>query len=273
MVVMRAVMIAILTTGCYQAAPATSPPAIAPVAPAAAAPGPQPRVRLASLFWGDDGSPAALDNESLEGWPAYAYTNLPAVSADGSLIAVVEERDGDGHRPVPGIRILSARGGTHAWFPLVPPAPKPGSPGEEAEMLTTFKALVDAANRELGARTWIPLRRPPAAKVSEAGRDRTVTWDIGRHTLVHELADYDEARDWGQPPTRIVVLDATGAEVLALPETRTSWDVGGGCNFRSWSLVGVREEPGIALYQLELGMGGHDCDGVVQPHDWRVVAF
>jgi len=263
---MRAVLIAMLMTSCWQGAPPAAP--IAPTAPAVTVtPGPQPHVRLASLFHGDHADD--FDNQSFEGWPEYAYANLPAISADGSLVAVVEERDGWGHRPVPGIRILAVRGGTHAWFPLVPPGKRPDSQADEAALHSTFVSLVSAANRELAKRRWLPLETPPVATVDELATDRVVTWPIGTHRLVSHKANRDEP----QPPTRIAVLDRTGAEVVTISDTATRWSLPATCNLTSWKLVGVRDAPGIALFQLELGMGGHNCDGVVQPHDWRLVAF
>ncbi len=163
------IVAALVTSGCFTSTVPLSSNTAAVGPPASAAHDPTPSVRIVALYHAPHADD--VDSQSLEGWPELAYTGLPAVSLDGSQVAVVEERDGWGHVPVPGIRILG--GAQERWFPLIPDRARPSSEAEERAMRSTFDALVERANSALRSTRWLSLEMPPAPVHVTVGTDRT----------------------------------------------------------------------------------------------------
>ncbi len=178
----------------------------APVPPQAASPAPSialdaspgvwrahsPRVR--AVRW-------TCDEQECEGWPVYAYEYLPAVSDDGELVAIVEERDGWRHTAQPGVRIVSVR--THAtvqFFPLTIGARDMTTMPTVERRKGEFEALVAAANDGLSKTPFRALY--PAS--NELARGDTRDWDpeSGCSTRAFQLVGV-------RPELRLAVFVAT----------------------------------------------------------------
>lgn len=181
---------------CAAAPPLAEPKAVGPstAAPQAVSPAPsaipdasrgvQPR-RVAApavrpVRW-------TCEEQECEGWPVYAYEYLPAVSDDGELVAIVEERDGWRHTRQPGVRIVSVRTrATVQFFPLTTGERDMTTMATVMRRKGEFEALVAAANNGLSK---LPFRALyPAA--NEVARGDTHDWDpeSGCSTRTFELA-------------------------------------------------------------------------------------
>ncbi len=75
-----------------------------------------------------------------------------------------------------------------------------------------------------------------------------------------------------KPPTSLVVLDPQRRELVAQRDLRASWALTG-CGLPYFELVGIHEQPGIALFQSRIGMTSHACDGHPEPVVFRVIRF
>jgi hypothetical protein len=264
---MRALLTSLtLLAGCWHS-PAPEPPAAqsAPVAPVAS---PASKAAPSVMLVGEaeweacaaamDTLPGGLecDGQSLEGGVPLRYQDLPAVAADGSVIAVVEERDGWGHVR-PGIRLIDRTGRSRQWLAL-------DGTGDVA------RANIAQANRELATRAWVALEAPRVAvrELSDELSETTLTLD--GVTAVYQRRHDGNVR---LPPSWIRVTDARGRVLAERRDTESAWDRGPACNMPRFELVGASARPGVVLFATRLGMGGHNCDGVVQSPVWHVLAF
>lgn len=199
------------------------------------------------------------DDRANESWPAVEYTGLPAVSADGAFVAVVEERDGWGHVVAFGVRVLDvASSATGAWIPLNASTKAPrGAPA--------LKRAVPAMQQR--------------AKMA-AGFFTTQPWEllVGGDTAPSEDGSWrvEGARivvtstDAGQPK-RLVITDATTNDALADMDV-SSWSRANvRCAGTTVELVGVSRPRRVAVFRQGVGPTTHACDGVVVPMAYRVV--
>lgn len=251
---MKWMLAPIALVGCWNAERPTSAPAN--VSTVETGPRIVPSVVIVSdVEWEACGE---CDGQMLEGGNApLKFVNLPAVTVGGDLIAVAEERDGWGHVPIPGVRLLGRDGKTVKWLAV------PGN-GEEAA------AAVRAANAELAKQAWSPLEKP-VRKVTEHGDDASETaLTFGRFQAIYKQRN--DGNSW-LPPSEIRVLDQTGRAVIERRDTERAWNAPPACNLPSFELVGASATAGVILFTTGLGMGGHDCDGIEQRPSWHVLAF
>lgn len=251
-----------LLVGCWRAQP--GPPQAQPaVPPAPAARGVVPAVELVSAAeWeacastGGELDGVFCDVQSLEGGVPLRYRRFPAIARDGSVLAVVEERDGWGHVD-PGVRLIDRDGRTVQWLPLA-------GTGDAA------RAAVERANTTLAARDWVELVHPPKQEQLLADDLAETTIAFGGFTAVYRRRDEG---NWWLPPSEIRVRDPRGHVVAERTDTERSWAAQPACNLPSFQFVGASASPGVLLFMTGLGMGGHNCDGVEQPPIWHVLAF
>jgi hypothetical protein len=196
------------------------------------------------------------DGQVLEGGTPLRYRQLPAVAADGTVLAVVEERDGWGHVE-PGIRLIDREGHSVSWLPL-------DGTGAAAT------AAVARANTVLRERAWVPLARPEVEERLLSDEHSESTISVGTFTAVYERRN--DGDTW-LPPSVITVTDARGRKVVSRTDTERTWLASPRCNLPRFELVGASASPGVILFRTGLGMGGHNCDGVKQPPAWHVLAF
>ena len=196
------------------------------------------------------------DEQSLEGGAPLRYKHFPAVSADGAVIAVVEERDGWGHTSVPGVRLLDRNGATLKRLAL-------GGDRGAAE------PLVAQANAALGAYTWLPVEMPPVKH-----REVSDTESESRLVLADFAVTYNQRSngDYSRPPYRIKVTTHDG-RVINERNVETEWSHEPGCNLPAFEFVGGNATARVVLFKTGLGMGGHNCDGVEQPPAWHILAY
>jgi hypothetical protein len=184
------------------------------------------------------------EDQMFEGHPPFAYDDLPAIADDGSRVAVVEERDGWKHTPVPGVRILEIPGGkTLAWLPLVP----------------NPDARVKAANEELAKVRWRPLAHEAQEKTPQ-GR---IDWSVDGLTI---------SLHGGEPgaPDRVTIADeASGAALFETPGTAWARKPHR-CATPDLRLVGASRAHRVVVFRQQLGPTTHACDGVAIPVDYRV---
>lgn len=252
----------LLLASCGSRAPSSpTPPA---TATATASPGLVPTVELVSeQEWeacqeqqGSLGPDFYCDGQMLEGGVPLRYSMFPAVARDGSLVAVIEERDGWGHVK-PGIRLLDREGHTVQWFSLE-------GTGDVA------RAAVERVNAELATRDWVTLTKPELTH-KELSDDLVETAiAFGDYTAVYQRRN--EGNYW-LPPSELRVTDARGSVVVERKDTERAWEVQHACNLPAFELVGASARPGVILFRTGLGMGDHNCDGILQPPHWHVLAF
>ena len=198
----------------------------------------------------------ACDGQSLEGGAPLRYRRFPAIARDGSVLAVVEERDGWGHVR-PGVRLIDRDGRTVEWLAL-------GGTGD------AVRVAIVRANAALASRDWVVLEEP-------AQQGRELADDLSETTLAFAgfTATYRRRNDGNTwlPPSQIRVVDARGRVVAERTDTERAWAASPACNMPRFELVGASASPGVLLFRTGLGMGGHNCDGVVQPPAWHVLTF
>lgn len=196
------------------------------------------------------------DGQILEGGVPLRYAKFPAVSTDGKVIAVVEERDGWGHVK-PGVRLLDRDGRTVQWFSF-----------EGAREVA--RGAVERANKELATRAWVPLTKPEVSSKELADDLAETALAFGDYTAVYKRRNDG---DYWLPPSEIRVTDTQGRVVAERTDTERAWAAGNACNLPAFELVGTSAKPGVILFKTGLGMGGHNCDGVLQPPHWHVFTF
>lgn len=248
------VVLLILLAGCWNAEQ-TSAATPANVATAAPAVGVVPTVEIISEAEWE--ACADCDDQSREGGAPLRFVHFPAVTHTGDLIAVAEERDGWGHVPVPGARLVDRRGKTVRWFPIA-------GAGADA------KVAVTAVNAELAKHTWSTFEAatPKVRELSDTLSETEVTF--GSFT-----ARYKRRHDGNTslPPSEIRVIDASGRVLVERTDTERAWHAPPRCNLPAFELVGTSTSGRVMLFKTGLGMGGHDCDGVEQRPSWHVLAF
>ncbi len=205
---------------------------------------------------GDLPGGVCCDGQCLEGGLPLRYRDLPAVSRDGQWIAVIEERDGWGHVR-PGIRVLDRRGRSKTWLPLH---------GTGA----TARKRVESANRALARRTWVALAAPAPSHRELSDELVETTLTLTGATVVYRRRS--DGNVW-LPPSSIRVTGADGHAIVERTDTERAWSAPPRCNLPRFELVGASASAGIVLFATRLGLGGHDCDGVLQPPSWHVLSF
>lgn len=245
----------VVLSGCWSGSQPSAPPAPATSRASTTA---QPVVPSVEVIGQAEWEACAdCDEQSLEGGAPLRFANLPAVTLEGDLIAVVEERDGWGHVPVPGVRILGRDGMTITWLPIA---------GTGAQAATAAGAV----NRELARHTWTRIMRPaPTTRALPAdGLETEVTF--GPYT-----AHYRQRHDGDTllPPAEIRVVDGAGHVIAERRDTEHAWSAPPTCNLPAFQLVGVSATARVMLFTTGLGMGGHNCDGVEQRPSWHVLAL
>jgi hypothetical protein len=254
----------LLFAGCWGSASSPGQTSPANTAGAAVKGGVVPTVELVSeQEWEkcqDEGGELApgvyCDGQILEGGVPLRYAKFPAVSSDGSVLAVVEERDGWGHVK-PGVRLLGRDGRTVQWFSL--------EGGRDV-----VKGAVERVNKELATRSWVPLGKPEVSQKDLADDLTETALAFGDYTAVYTRRN--DGNEW-LPPSEIRITDPLGRVVAERKDTERAWAASNACNMPRFELVGTSAKPGVLLFMTGLGMGGHNCDGVLQPPHWHVLSF
>lgn len=260
---------------------AVSPPKDPPIATAPAPAGAHPRVRVDHWL---------CEDQECEGGPTYAYDDLPAVHEDGSVVAVVEERDGWGHTKSPGIRLLSSSSATLAFYPVVSKNAKTHDEADIAASRAKHEPLLAAVNAELSKATWRPLLPP-----------NFVAWEVrvnGQWTAAESLAE-NAARPEERAVSEVAGVRLTfyarpnssgfsgpnrvDLDVLDHIDLQTENKVVASINTRSWTdhrcsqtvvrALGVRPELRIALLAQMSGRTSHACDGKEEKDSYHVVRW
>lgn len=245
-----------VVAGCWGSVPA---PANAPVVEVAAPPA-RPRTIVPSVRVMSDAEWRACetcDDQELEGGVPLRYAHLPAVTVDGSVIAVIEERDGWGAVPVPGIRLIDRTGATLEWLRL-------DGTGDAAE------ANVAEANVALARRRWLALAVPKVSQRQLSDTEVETTLALERFDVVYRRRD--EGNFW-LPPSSIRVSDRAGRVVLERTDTERAWLAPPRCNLPRFELVGASGAARTVVFRTWLGLGSHRCDGIEQRPTWHVLAW
>lgn len=228
------------------------------------------------------------EEQQCEGWPTFAYDYLPAVTKDGATLAVVEERDGWGHVPDPGVRFLDATKATSvAFHPLARGERDITSYAAFAKRKTELEDLVAKANEALDARSWVtllPVKDPPTFV------DRGKGWE----KLDGAVDDCKSCRfrtDWSVAAVTVSLISKAFAGGVAAPGAlerasvtvdgrtvktvtdMTSWRAKKGCAERILQLVGIRRDPNVAAFLETSGSTTHACDGKREPQEYRVLRW
>ena len=119
-------------------------------------------------------------------------------------------------------------------------------------------------------RDWVPLTRPEPNHKELSDELSETAIAFGAYTAVYQRRN--EGNYW-LPPSELRVTDARGRVVVERKDTERVWHAQNACNLPAFELVGASAKPGVILFRTGLGMGGHDCDGIVQPPHWHVLAF
>lgn len=294
-------------TACTPASPTPPPPPEAPSAPAvsasASATPPAPSATQTSAD--DAGSDAAstadtanpdagrrlpnaplvratkwvCDEQECEAKPTIAYDYLPAVTTDRATVAVVEERDGWGHVPHPGVRLLHENGRTELLRTVT--GASTSTFAEFQAKRAAHEAAVADTNRALAARTFVPLL-PMTAKDTQTfsgGRwgttgtpkDKTrKAWAAGGVVLYVVYKNGEGASNDGTSFEEIVV-EQDGKEVKRA-RGQTFGDKPG-CSARKLVVTGVRPDLKVLAFGFTNGMTGHNCDGTAEPQVHHVVRW
>ncbi|MDB4955616.1 MAG: hypothetical protein JWO36_3185 [Myxococcales bacterium] len=258
-----ALSLMLLFVGCWQTEPG-HPQAAAAAAPLPVAPSVPPTIELVGAAeWEacmDSGATLEgglfCDGQSLEDGVPLRYQRFPAIARDGSVLAVVEERDGWAHIR-PGVRLIDRDGRTVQWLAL-------DGTGDAA------RAAVQFANAALATRDWVALTNPSKHEQLLADDLFETTIRVGGFTVVYRRRNEG---NWWLPPSEISVEDARGRVIAKRTDTERAWAVQPACNLPSFQFVGASAAPGVLLFMTGLGKGGHRCDGVEQPPTWHVLTF
>lgn len=234
---------------------AAAPDAAAPVATTTRAGQPvTPRVSMKKL---DD----TYDGRANEGWPVFEYEGLPALSEDGTKLAVVEERDGWGHTPVPGVRVVdTATGRSLQFLALVPAGKGPEALAALAKLETVFKARIAAANEALAKVKWESL----ADVTADNAKDRD-GWKVDGLAIAVEWAT-SEPGDL----KKVAIRDAASNQIL-VERDATPWRRTMACATPDLRLIGSNRAKKLVAFSQHLGSTLHNCDGIAIPKEYRIV--
>jgi hypothetical protein len=238
-----------------------------------AAPRVRPQVRVQQWL---------CESQMCEGWPTYAYDYLPAASADGDVVAVVEERDGWGHTRTPGVRFVATSSGASAAFhPLVTGTNDVTSYAVVTARRTEFAALVDAANTALDARAWWPLLPPgePAIELDQGNGFREasgadgceacrvrVRWSVAGIVVTLTGRKFIGS---GIPPNDadLATVAVDGKEVARA--RAGAWPKAPSCSTTVLEPIGVRREARVVVFTETRVLTTHFCDGIEEPRVWH----
>jgi hypothetical protein len=193
-------------------------------------------------------------DQDCEGAPRFAYDYLPAVSADGHHVAIVEERDGWAHTRMPGVRVSSTdSGASEAFFSVIVPGV---DLTRDLRRKAEYESLVRTGNEGLAAFDFRPLF-PATEETSESGR-----------TILRVAGIQIEVSSPDQPRPEIVIRHGTVTKHVPTHD----WDPGSGCSLRAFRFAGARPDVRVAVFVSEITMTGHNCDGVAERQPWAVRA-
>jgi len=201
----------------------------------------------------------SYDDRPNEGWPEISYEGFPAVSADGTRVALVEERDGWRHVPRFGVRIIDAATAKSVeWFELSLSGTAPASRRASVASVPTMAKRAAAMNETLAKTEWLALVGTDAAP------DASDVWHV-RPLAIAVTWTTDELPQ----PKRLVVRDE-GTTALVADRDLATWSRKGiKCARNDLQLVGASER--LLVFKQGVGPTLHDCDGVAVPTAYRVV--
>jgi hypothetical protein len=201
----------------------------------------------------------AYDDRDNEGWPIVTYEGLPAVSADGTRVLLVEERDGWAHVPVFGLRVVSVEPTAKGeWHPLAPSANAPAGAKQRARMVGTLQSRAKAIEAALDQTMWELL----AGENAEPAGDGS--WKLeGLHIVL--------GRSDAQEPKTLRITDTANGDLLT-DQDITGWTRKGvRCAGTDIALRGISRARRVVVFSQGVGPTGHDCDGVAVATAYRAV--
>jgi hypothetical protein len=194
-------------------------------------------------------------------WPPFEGEGFPAISTDGKKVAVIEHADYFGHTQTPGVRLVDVASGRSDFLSLVPPGKHARDMPALLKAVPACEAKAAAANNALAKLAWESLAEPADDDYA------TAEWTVDGLKITNER---DDATGW---PKKLTLLDAASSKVLVTKDV-TGWTRSRiRCATPSLRLVGVSRARGVVVFSQQLGGTLHDCDSVVVPTDYRVVAL
>ena len=232
--------------------------------------------------------------QECERWSSFAYDHLPAVTTDGAIAAVVEERDGWGHVPDPGVRFVDTRDGASLEFHALAQGKRDlGTYEAFAKRKSELEGIVAKVNAALDAKRWVtllPAGDPLTFMLQEGRWVKIDAEDINCVACTFEsrwtasgvtvaLVTSSPSFGDGVAPKSVkgVKITVDGKVVL---EKKTNggasgplWPVKAGCSERKLVLLGVRRDPNVALLRETNGATSHACDGKREPQEVRALRW
>lgn len=232
------------------------------------------------------------DDQACEGWSSFAYDFLPAVTTDGAIAAVVEERDGWGHVPDPGVRFVETKDGASLEFHALAQGKRDlGTYEAFAKRKSELEGIVAKANAALDGKSWVTLL-PAGDPLTFMQRDGGWTkidgedgkcvsctfesrWTASGITLA--LVTSQPSFGDGVDPHRVrgakVTVDGKVVLEKKVDVSATLWPVKKGCSDRKLVLLGMRRDPNVAVLRETHGATTHACDGKREPQEVRVLRW
>lgn len=232
--------------------------------------------------------------QECEGWSSFAYDSLPAVTTDGAIAAVVEERDGWGHVPDPGVRFVDTRDGASLEFHALAQGKRDLVTYQAfAARKSELEGIVAKANAALDAKRWVTLlpAGDPLTFMLQQGRWVKIdAEDINCVACTFEsrwtvsgitVALVTSAPSFGggvEPKTVKGVKITVDGRVVVEKKTEGGargplWPVKAGCSERKLVLLGARRDPNVALLRETHGATTHACDGKREPQEVRALRW
>lgn len=234
------------------------------------------------------------DEQACEGWSSFAYDYLPAVTTDGAIAAVVEERDGWGHVPDPGVRFVDTRDGTSLELHALAQGKRDITTYEAfAKRKSELEAIVAKANAALDAKRWVTLlpAGDPLTFMLQEGRWVKIDaedgkcvactfesrWTVAGVTVA--LVTSSPSFGDGVAPKSVKGAKITVDGKVVLEKkieggaSGPLWPVKTGCSERKLVLLGVRRDPNVVLLRETNGTTSHACDGKREPQEVRALRW
>lgn len=205
------------------------------------------------------------EEQACEGGPEFAYDGLPAVSANGDHVAIVEERDGWGHTPAPGVRIVNATtGASERFLSLAVPSV---DLRRDLSKKSVYEARIRAANEALSAYDLRPLWPADEHRGEPVdGAEGKPVRVVARVAGVRIEMRYGDRAVSTEKLLEVVVEHGGVTKRVAAG----AWDAGGVCSHRAFRLSGLRPDVRVAVFVSEITSTTHGCDGVPEPQPWPV---